>query len=278
MMSGHPVSCKNCGNEFAGKYCNQCGEKFYQDVDRSFSNIIGDAFHFITHFEGKFFNTLKAIVTRPGKLSFEYCEGMRKKYFKSISFFLMLVILYLLFPFFAGLNMKLRFHMVHTLYGSYASDQVQKASQRTGYSTDNITQLYEQKSEKTSKFLLFILIPFGGLIGWALGYRKRPYYYDNVIYAVEVLSVFILWGFLILPLLLFLYTTLGFEYPFTTETQIGLAGISVFFLYLLLSSKRFFGFSRWYAVVFAILFCLLTLVLVEFIYKFLLFFITIHLI
>ena len=110
--------CKNCNHAFTGKYCNHCGEKVYSEKDRSVLHFFEEGLHFITHFEGTFFNTLKKIFTRPGQLSVDYCNGKRKTYFKPLSLFLLLVVLYLLFPFFEGLNMKLYYHVHHPLYGS----------------------------------------------------------------------------------------------------------------------------------------------------------------
>src|SRR6478736_8508316 len=116
--------CKNCNNSFSGKYCNHCGEKLYHEKDRSVFHLFEEGLHFLTHFDGTFFNTLKKIFTKPGQLSVDYCNGKRKTYFKPLSFFLLLVVLYLLFPVFEGLNMKLYYHTHHILYGNYARRMV----------------------------------------------------------------------------------------------------------------------------------------------------------
>ena len=75
------VKCKNCQHEFTGKFCNQCGEKVYSEHDKSLKHVFEEGFHFLTHFEGTFFNTLRTIVLRPGKLSLDFCYGIRKRYF-----------------------------------------------------------------------------------------------------------------------------------------------------------------------------------------------------
>src|SRR5688500_3391743 len=113
----HVNNCKNCNHSFTGKYCNVCGEKVYSGHDKEIKHVFEEAFHFLTHFEGKFLTTIKTIFTNPGMLSLDYCNGIRKKYFKPISLFLMIVILYLLFPLFEGLNMRLQYHQSQSLYG-----------------------------------------------------------------------------------------------------------------------------------------------------------------
>lgn len=268
------ITCKNCGNNFTGKFCNLCGEKVYTEKDKSVKHILGEGLHFITHFEGNFFNTLKAIFNRPGQLSLDYCNGVRKKYFKPLSFFLMLVILYLLFPVFEGLNMKLEYHKVHPLYGSYATSEVEKLIK-----AENVTELqlagsFHHAGEKTSKFLLFIIIPFVALFSWPLGLRKNYFY--HFVFTIEASSFFILWGFLLLPILLFL-TGITTGYQFSSENQTSVAILVVFIIYLILAAKRFFSFKWWYSILYAILFTLALIVFLGYFYKFILFLIAIRL-
>src|SRR5918993_3822483 len=126
------LSCKHCGNYFNGKYCNKCGEKVYTDHDKSIPHFFEEAFHFLTHFEGTFFTTIKTIFSRPGKLSSDYCNGIRKKYFKPLPLFMLLVVLYLVFPIFSGLNTPFQFYLNK---GSIANALVTKS---TGTNIDSL--------------------------------------------------------------------------------------------------------------------------------------------
>ena len=271
-------TCKNCSNQFKGKYCNNCGERVYGEHDKSIPHLLGEAFHFTTHFEGTFFNTLKAVMTRPGKLSLDYCNGLRKKYFKPISFFLMLVILYLLFPVFEGLNMKLYFHARHDLYGEYAMRKALEVMRENNLTDSQIGDLFHRKGEKTSKFLLFIVIPFMGLVSWGLGFKKRRLYFDHFIFSIEIISFFILWGFLLLPLIIVIFSLLGAGPIITSENQSGIAIGSVFLIYLFLAIRRFFKFTWWYSIIYSLVFTVFLIAFMEYVYKFLLFVIAIHLI
>src|SRR2546423_13621943 len=139
-------TCKNCGNTFTGKYCNNCGEKVYTEEDRSVIHFFDEGLHFITHFEGNFFITLKTIFTKPGNLSLDYCDGIRKKYFKPLSFFLLLVVLYLLFPVFEGLNMKVYYHVHNDLYGPYALKKVKEIMENKNWTEPQLEQIFHQKA------------------------------------------------------------------------------------------------------------------------------------
>nr|WP_287494857.1 hypothetical protein [Candidatus Brachybacter algidus] len=57
--------CVNCSARLYGTYCHSCGEKVLSEKDRSVTHFFEEAFHFLTHFEGKFLTTLKAILFLP---------------------------------------------------------------------------------------------------------------------------------------------------------------------------------------------------------------------
>jgi len=275
---GEPITCKNCGNQFTGKFCNYCGEKAYTEKDRSVKHLLSDGLHFITHLEGTFFNTIITLFKRPGRFSLDYCNGIRKKYFKPLSFFLLVVILYLLFPLFDGLNSKPHEHVRHSLYGDYAMRKAIKVMQEKHWTDAQLAEAFSHASEKISKFLLFMIIPVMALFSWMISFKKRKYFYDNFVFSIEANSLFILWAFLIFPLL---FRAFYYFFPVVGEddsSYITILNFCFFVLYLVFASKRFFGFSWWYSIIYALLFMFSLAVFFQYVYKFILFFITIHMI
>ncbi|HYC86973.1 MAG TPA: DUF3667 domain-containing protein, partial [Chryseosolibacter sp.] len=125
-------TCKNCTAPVDSNYCQECGEKVHYGKDRSFKHLFEEAFHFLTHFEGKFFTTLKTMFAAPGKLSLDFCHGIRKKYFKPLSFYLLVIIIYLIFPLFEGLNIKLKYHY-NSPYGQYAHEMAEAVKEKRNY-------------------------------------------------------------------------------------------------------------------------------------------------
>jgi len=271
--------CKNCGNAFSGKFCNNCGEKVYTDKDKSVKHLLLDGLHFITHLEGSFFNTAITLFKSPGKFSLDYCNGLRKKYFKPLSFFLLLVILYLLFPLSEGLNVSPHDHVTHSLYGKYAMGKATKVIQRRHWSDAEFGEAFRHASEKVSKFLLFLIIPVMALVSWAFSFKKCKYFHDNFVFSIEANSFFILWTFLIFPLIFRLII-----YPLfpgmgeNSDVYLTIINFCFFLIYLFFASKRFFGFSWWYSIIYALSFVFFLAVFFQYVYKFILFYITIHLI
>ena len=279
-MSVDPLTqhtCQNCANTFSGKYCNACGEKAFEHHDRSFKHLFEEVFHFLTHFEGTFFNTVKVLPGTPGKLSTDFTGGIRRKYFKPLSFFLMLVILYLMFPMYEGLNMQLKYHAMHPLYGKYAAAKITEVMADKGYTMEKLSDAFHLKGEKASKFLLFIIIPAMAVVSYAMAFRKRKYYYDHFIFSTEAVSFFILWGFLLLPVLSILLAKIHLN-PIRSETGVGVLMFSGLGIYTGIAAGRFFNLRFIYSLLFSIIFSLVLALFVQYIYKAILFFVVIHLV
>ena len=269
--------CKNCSAPVSEKFCSRCGEKVYTNADKSFKHLFEEAFHFMTHFEGKFFTTLLTMIKRPGKVSVDFCDGIRKKYFRPLSIYLLLVIAYLLFPIFEGLNMKVKYYFTSAVYGTYAKEEVARVMEKKNYTEEKLEEVFHQKGEKTSKFLLFIILPFMGLFSYGFGFWKRPYYFDHFIFATEISSFLLLYGFLFLPLLMILLNVVGISRPFYSENVLGIIIYTGVSLYASLAAKRFLGTSRIVSVCYGLLFGLALVYFINFVYKFILFYIVIHL-
>jgi len=268
-------------HHFTGSYCNNCGEKVYTDHDKSFFHFVEEGVHFITHFEGTFFTTIRYLFTKPGKLSSDYCYGIRKSLFKPLSLFLLLCIIYLLFPVFEGLNMRLYYHVNGSIYGGYARNEVIEAMRQHHWTDAQVTEAFHQQSTRVSKFLLLILLPLTALFFWSLTYKKRSYFFDQMVFATEINSVYLVWGFMLLPLLLALFQMVyqGITkriFPFS-DSGISAIMYAVLVLYVAIAVRRFYGLKAWHAILVAVLFYFAHHIIVQFIYKFLLFVISIKL-
>jgi len=80
-------NCLNCGATVTGKYCSECGQENIEPKE-SAGHLISHFFNDVTHFDGKFFSTLKQLLFRPGFLSKEYMNGRRARYLNPIRMYL----------------------------------------------------------------------------------------------------------------------------------------------------------------------------------------------
>ena len=75
--------CLNCNASLNGRYCHVCGQE-NREPKETVWGLITHFFYDITHFDGKFFSTLKYLVFKPGFLPAEYIKGRRNSYLNPI--------------------------------------------------------------------------------------------------------------------------------------------------------------------------------------------------
>lgn len=79
--------CLNCGTTVAGRYCQQCG----QENVASHMRFLALTRHFIFdifHFDGKFFDTLRYLLFKPGFVPAQYMAGKRVSYLDPVRMYL----------------------------------------------------------------------------------------------------------------------------------------------------------------------------------------------
>jgi len=76
-------ACLNCNAALVGKFCHICGQENIEPKE-TFWGLLTHFIYDITHFDGKFFSTLKYLLFKPGFLSYEYLRGRRASYLNPI--------------------------------------------------------------------------------------------------------------------------------------------------------------------------------------------------
>lgn len=267
--------CKNCGSKLTGKFCSSCGQKKYADKDKSIAHIFEEAFHFLTHFEGSFFTSIKAILFHPGKLTADYCAGIRKKYYKPISLFLMVVIIYLLNPMYSGLNQEFRHFKGNNVYGTMAKAAIENKMSKSTISEADLAIEYGQKSKGLSKILLFIFIISSTIFLYFLYYKQRKWLFDHVILATEINTIFILLIFILFPLLIILIGTIfQFNEDVISDEIFALISFITFFIYNSIAFKSIFNESKLRTGVKSLAFTILHTLFFVFAYRFIVFKVT----
>lgn len=80
-------NCLNCNIAVKGRFCHRCGQENIEPKE-SVWDLIAHFFKDITHFDGKFFSTVKYLFRKPGFLSKEYMIGKRASYVNPIRMYI----------------------------------------------------------------------------------------------------------------------------------------------------------------------------------------------
>ena len=94
-------NCLNCNTEVHGRFCHICGQENIEPKETVWG-LVSHFFHDITHFDGKFFTSLKWLIVKPGFLSKEYIVGRRARHLNPIRMYVFTASLFfiLFFSFF----------------------------------------------------------------------------------------------------------------------------------------------------------------------------------
>jgi hypothetical protein len=81
-------TCLNCGTApLVDRFCHHCGQENVEPK-QTLWHLITHVFNDITHFDGKFFSTMKMLLKKPGYLSEAYLRGQRTAYLDPIRLYL----------------------------------------------------------------------------------------------------------------------------------------------------------------------------------------------
>ena len=131
-------NCLNCGSTVEDRYCSHCGQENII-VKESFGHLFRHFFEDVTHYDSKFFTTIKDLALKPGFLTKEYMSGRRASYLHPIRMYVFISFLYFL----AAFTFSHSSHNLESATGQRAAlsakrelaDSLQHILQETGTST-----------------------------------------------------------------------------------------------------------------------------------------------
>jgi hypothetical protein len=84
-------SCRNCNAPLTGPFCAQCGQHTHESA-RALGLVLHDGWHLLTHLDGRFWSTLRTLLSRPGQLTVDYFADRRARYVSPFRLYLVLSI------------------------------------------------------------------------------------------------------------------------------------------------------------------------------------------
>lgn len=237
--------CKSCGNAVSGHYCSACGERVLTPADHTLKHYLGALLNAFTFADSKLWNTLKAVVLRPGELSAAYMDGRRVKYMRPVAFFFLANFIYFLAPIFETFNTRLHSQMHYLGHSSWVRAKVEGHLASSGRTLEAFTALYEPASSNNAKLLLVVMV-FALFVPIAVIYFRRRTYISAYITAAFEMMAFHVWVTtvalgLVFALLILSLKALDIPYAhIMTDTYTQWPALALHFWVSIAMGRRFF--------------------------------------
>ncbi len=271
-MKAH--TCKTCGTEFSGNYCNNCGEKVIHPEDRKFKHFFGEFVNAITFADNKLWRTLKTMLISPGKLSNEFVEGRRKHYMKPVSIFFLANLIYFLFPIINTFTTNLQIQMNGLPYSHIVNQLVVEEIKEREITFEEYEKIYNSKTTELSKLLLIVMATMIGFFLWPVHIdSKRNLLADQLTIGLEVMTFILFFCFQLISVLILIVSLFGIKYYLFSDMVITTISCLMLLLFFAKVEHQFYGFRGFRLIINTIL-SLLVVIISLFVYRAILFFVT----
>ena len=279
-----PALCKNCQASLLGEFCHVCGQKEVLDQDRRFRHLAALFIAELISLDGKFWRSLRGMF-KPGFLAREYLQGRRVPYLSPVSIFLLVNVLYFLFPVlndfdlpfsdqvpgriivqleaFKDVSPERKQRIVNgggQMHSAWSAPWVEASLKREQaldpkVNMDTLAQRFDSKSGDISKLLIVLHVPFLALVLMLMFWRSNLYFAEHFVVALVLFASILFAVQLIFPLSMRLPIPQGLWIPLRWLAAFGFIALTANAL------QRLYRVPPWYSALAALVFLMaLTLI------------------
>ncbi len=273
-METNQTHCFNCKSSVMGDFCHQCGQRVRDNSDRSLGRLFGDFFTNIFFIDNRFFLSAWYLFRFPGRMTLEFLDGKRKKFISPVTLFLFFNLIYFIVNPLTDYSISLYDQICCQPYsGEWIKEYVRLKLETQEMDFQRYVITYQNMSDNVSKSIMIINIPLIAFFVYLMAFKRRPFYYDSLIFTFHFFSLFIFtWVMLswVSTPVSFLF---GGEDSIISNIIFMLFTTIIPLIYAILSMKKFMD-IRWYWAILAGVGVMIAVVLANSIYRLIIFVIT----
>lgn len=233
--------CKNCEQNFEGKFCATCGQN--SKVKKiNFKYLVADIQESLLQVNRGFFFTLKELFTRPGHAIRDFLEGKRVRHYKPVAYLLVTSTIYILFTYLMDRN-------------TFIEDAIIGFNEGASENNPNTDFSYLDWIADKQIYVTLLLIPLFSLSSYLAFIKSKYNFFEHLVINCYIIgqqmifhsiSVFFIYKenfFLLIPFIVsILYNYWTFTQVFNNKkstTKIALI-FSTYFIFFLILIAIFF--------------------------------------
>lgn len=185
-LPDNPQHCPTCNTPFQGNFCYACGEKKPSKKDYTLKKYLTQALDIFTHFDGKFFTTIKYLLFYPGKLTEENLAGRKVRLMKPLQLYVILSLVY--FFLMKSIDVFLSYLQYEIEYDAKILETAKNHAAKAGLTLTEYIGRFDAILPNTSKTFIFILVPMIAIGIWILYFRKSKQFVPHLIFSTHLFS------------------------------------------------------------------------------------------
>lgn len=230
-MEKSTLRCARCNTELKGTFCYNCGEKRIEAKDKSFIQFLEEAISSVFVADGKFFKTIKLLVTNPGELTKSFVIGIRKEYLTPLQLFFFANLIYFIFPLISTFNTSFDVQMYQLPYSNSIRPIVESYIQTNDLDLGNFQAEFEKVSASNGKLLLIVLVILQGLFLKVIFWKtKRLFLVDFLAASAYFYGFYILFVLVLFPAIVIFFSKI---FNFSMSSLFNELTISIVFLLII---------------------------------------------
>jgi hypothetical protein len=175
--------CLNCGAVLHGAHCAECGQKATA-ADPTFHDLLHEISHELFHVDGRLWQSITLLFTKPGFLTVEHREGRRARYAAPMRLYLTFSVLFFIANVYAPLEMSSkvdpkRGRVLHTGGLDISGDLLE------GRTDLEVAEWVHKAEHEWLPRLMFVMVPVYALLVKAATRRQRRNYPQHLYFALH---------------------------------------------------------------------------------------------